>query len=71
MSEWTVRKRAGALLTGDRFIFSEDLGGEGQALTVNHILTAFGTVEIHTDELDFSVDTTQHTMVMLAGEDDA
>lgn len=66
MSEWTVRKRADLLVPGDRFIFAEELGGEGEVLTVESAGKAFGDVEIQTEEIDFCIDLSDTTMVTLA-----
>ncbi|HCB59150.1 MAG TPA: hypothetical protein DEP82_14845 [Arthrobacter bacterium] len=71
MSNWTVRKRAGALLPGDRFIFDAELGGEGETLTVEYILSSYGAVEIYTGELDFAINTTSTWMLTMAGVSDA
>jgi hypothetical protein len=55
MDGWQVRKTADALLPGDRIIFSEEMGGEGEVLTVDGISNSFGTIEISTEELDFEL----------------
>jgi hypothetical protein len=52
---WQVRKTADALTPGDRIIFSEEMGGEGEVLTVEGISNSFGTIEIATEELDFEL----------------
>lgn len=64
--EWVVRKTARALESGDRFIFSEKLGGEGQTVTVDTTVDNFGTVLIYTEELDYTLDVTDTTWVELA-----
>lgn len=56
MSEWVVRKRARELAPGERFVFDEDLGGEGETLTVVAVAEAFGTASIETEEVDFEID---------------
>jgi hypothetical protein len=53
---WTVRKAAMLLTPGERFIFAEDIGGEGEVLTVVSATDTFGTTEIETEELDFPID---------------
>lgn len=51
MSEqWTIRKRAGALQYGDRFVFEEVLGGEGDHATVEAVTDFYGTVTVDTVE---------------------
>lgn len=55
--DWVVRKAAGLLKPGEQFIFSDDLGGEGQTLTVESVSAdMFGTTEIAVEELDFTLD---------------
>jgi hypothetical protein len=52
-----VRKAAGLLKPGERFIFAEEFGGEGEVLTVRAISAdMFGTTEIEVEELDFTLD---------------
>lgn len=73
MGEWTVLKAAYALRPGDRFIFSDNLGGEGEVLTVESIANSFGTIEVATEELDFTLDVGDKTMVTMSlegGDDD-
>lgn len=53
---WTVRKAARLLVPGERFIFAADIGGEGEVLTVVAATDRFGTTEIQTEELDFTID---------------
>jgi hypothetical protein len=54
---WLVRKAAGLLKPGERFIFAEEFGGEGEVLTVRAISAdMFGTTEIEVEELDFTLD---------------
>lgn len=71
MSEWTVRKAAHQLQPGDRFILDEELGGEGETLTVESAAGFYGTVEIQTEELDFTIDLQASTFVTMAGGPDA
>lgn len=67
MSDWTVRKVADELRPGDRFIFSDDLGGEGEIVTVEErSANMFGTIEVATEELDFTIDLLDRQMVTLA-----
>lgn len=51
MSEWMVRKAAKLLKPGERFIFAEELGGEGEVLTVVSA-TDVGITIIETEEYD-------------------
>lgn len=56
MSEWTVRKTAHELRPGERFVFAKDLGGEGDVVTVESVSAdMFGTTEVETEELDFTL----------------
>jgi hypothetical protein len=70
-SEWTVRKLASVLEPGDQFIFSDELGGEGDAVTVESATNVFGTVEVETEELDFTLELTERTFVTIVGSVDA
>jgi hypothetical protein len=71
MSEWLVRKVADALVPGDRFIFSDDLGGEGEVVTVeSRSANMFGTIEVDTEELDFSLNLGDRQMVTMATEEE-
>lgn len=71
MSEWLVRKTAHALRPGDRFIFADDLGGEGEALTVVAVgADMFGTTEVDVEELDFTLDLGTNQMVTMAIEEE-
>jgi preprotein translocase subunit YajC len=45
---WQMQKTADALKPGDKIIFSEAMGGEGQVVTVDSIANYFGTVDITT-----------------------
>jgi len=53
---WQVRKTADALRPGDRFIFADDLGGEGEVLTVEGAANSFGTIEVAVEEFDFTIE---------------
>lgn len=66
MSEWTVKKTADSLTPGDRIIFAEDMGGEGETLTVEGTANHFGTIEIAVEELDFTLDANARQWVELA-----
>lgn len=66
MSGWSVRKRADILQPGDRFIFSEEIGGEGETLTVERAAEAYGIVEVRTEELDFTLTLAPFTLVTMA-----
>lgn len=71
MSGWLVRKVADDLMPGDRFIFAEDLGGEGEVVTVeSRSANMFGTIEVDTEELDFSIDLGDRQMVTMATEEE-
>jgi len=64
---WTVRKVAGELRPDERFIFADDLGGEGEALTVVAVgADMFGTTEVEVEELDFTLDIGTNQMVTMA-----
>lgn len=55
--DWTVRKAAGLLKPGEKFIFADDMGGEGETLTVVAVSAdMFGTTEVEVEELDFTLD---------------
>jgi hypothetical protein len=56
MSDWVVVKAADMLRPGDRLIFGPEIGGEGEVLTVESIANHFGTTEVATEELDFTID---------------
>lgn len=68
MSEWTVRVRADTLKPGDKFIFAEDLGGEGNVLTVEGVASLFGTLTIATEELDWEIDLMDGQMVTVVDD---
>lgn len=71
MGEWLVRKAAGLLKPGEKFIFADDLGGEGEVLTVMAISAdMFGTTEVEVEELDFTLDLSTKGWVTMAGEDE-
>lgn len=70
MSEMVVRKAAGLLAPGERFVFTEDLGGEGEVLTVVSIAETFGTTSIETEEVDFDIDVQSKQWLTMATEED-
>lgn len=70
-TDWTVRKAARLLKPGEKFIFSDDLGGEGQTLTVMGISAdMFGTTEVEVEELECTLElgTTQWVTVATSEE---
>lgn len=70
MSDWLVRKVADQLRPGDRFIFSDDLGGQGEVVTVeSRSANMFGTIEVQTEEFDFTMDLGDRQMVTMAPEE--
>jgi hypothetical protein len=62
---WQMQKTADALKPGDRIIFSEAMGGEGQVLTVDTIANYFGTVDITTLELDFDLSASENQWISI------
>jgi hypothetical protein len=69
MSEWVVRKLASELKPGDRFVFDEDLGGEGDVVTVESATDVWGTIEVQTEELKDTVDIDMNTFVTMDTEE--
>lgn len=67
---WTVRKKAFLLKPGERFVFDEDLGGEGDVVTVEYTVDLWGTIEIQTEELKETVDLDMNTWVTMAPEEE-
>ena len=67
MSDWKVKVRADKLTIGQRFVFSEELGGEGDIVHPTSIYNALGTVIIETEELDFEIEVQASTMLQVAG----
>ena len=64
--EWVVRKTAQALRPGDRFIFTEEMGGEGEALTVVAVSAdMFGIMEIEVEEFDWTIDVVPYQMLTI------
>lgn len=68
--EFVVSKPAGQLRPGDRFIFSEEMGGEGEAVTVESLSDSFGTVSIETEELDFTIEAQSHQWLTIAPDEE-
>jgi hypothetical protein len=69
--EFIVSKPASQLRPGDRFIFAEDMGGEGEAVTVESLSNSYGTVSIDTEELDFTIEAQSHQWLTIAPEEGA
>jgi len=63
MSEWQMHKRPDALKPGDRIIFSDAMGGEGETVTVECVTAFMGDVVIHTEELDFGLGVVASQMI--------
>lgn len=53
--EFIVKVRADTLTPGQRIVFSEEFGGEGEVVTVAGTGHSFGTVAVNTEELDFEL----------------
>lgn len=71
MGEWLVRKAAGLLKPGEQFIFADDLGGEGETVTVVAVgPDMFGTTEIEVEELDCTIETLTKQWVTMAGDEE-
>jgi hypothetical protein len=66
-SDWLVRKVAQELRPGERFVFTEAIGGEGQTLTVTAVSAdMFGTTEVEVKELDCTIDLGTRQWVTMA-----
>src|SRR4029453_13729730 len=65
---WIIRKAASGLRPGGRFVFSDDIGGDGDVVTVESAASMFGTVEVRTEELDFTLNLVAGTLVTLNAE---
>lgn len=63
-------KFANELRTGDRFIFAEELGGEGEVVTVDSSVTYYGTTMIGTEELDFTIELVGAQPVTVLGKEE-
>jgi DNA-binding MurR/RpiR family transcriptional regulator len=68
--EWVVRKTAQALRPGDRFIFTEEMGGEGEVVTVVSLADTYGIAVIETEELDFAIEAMSHQWLTIAPEEE-
>jgi hypothetical protein len=69
--EFIVSKPASQLRPGDRFIFDEEMGGEGEVLTVKAVSPdMFGIMELETEELDFNLDVVPYQWMQIAPEED-
>lgn len=55
MSEFIVKVKADTLTPGQRIVFAEEFGGEGEVVTVSGTGNYFGTVAVNTEELDFEL----------------
>ena len=66
-SGWNVQIRADKLTPGMQFVFEDQIGGEGEVLTVTGIGIYFGTVSISVEEEDFDIDVTTTTMLSVVG----
>jgi len=69
-AQWHVVKRADQLRPGDRFVFTEELGGEGEVVTVASLATYFGTAEVGTEEVDFTISMVTNQMVPLVPDEE-
>lgn len=68
--DFIVSKPAKEMRSGDRFIFAEDIGGEGEVVTVVALVDTFGTIAIETEELDFDVEVLAHQWLQIAPEEE-
>ena len=67
---WNVRKSVEALKPGDRFIFDEEFGGEGEVVTATGPATnLMGTRVLTTEELDFDLEFATNAWVKIAVEE--
>lgn len=69
--EFKVVKRADQLRPGDRFIFTQELGGEDEVVTVDSLAVYFGTAEVGTEEVDFTISMLTSQMVSIVADDAA
>lgn len=68
-SDWTVVLRADLVRPGQQFLFSEELGGEGEWVTVvANSGNLFGTVALETEEFDFDIEVQNTTMLTVREE---
>lgn len=68
--QWTVRKQCRELQAGDRIIFTEEMGGEGETVTVEVVTAIMGGALIHTEELDFAIASEPMKHITMAPEGD-
>jgi hypothetical protein len=68
-NEWRVQKPARELTAGDRIIFSDEMGGEGEVVTVESATNLLGSIAIHTEELDFGIVAQPHQWINIAVEE--
>lgn len=66
-TNWDVRTLAVRLEVGDRFVFAEDLGGQGEVLTVASRRYNREIVVVSTEELDHTIEIHERTFVTLMG----
>jgi len=59
------RIRADQLMPGQKFYFSEEIGGENEEVTVESVKDSYGTLSIQTEEMDFTIDVLRSTMLTL------
>lgn len=69
--EFIVSKPANQMRPGDRFIFTEEMGGEGEVFTVTGVgADMFGSMEIEVEEVDFLIDVLTHQWMQIAPEEE-
>jgi hypothetical protein len=66
MSDWTVVKRANRVLPGEKFVFTDEMGGEDEVLTVVSTKSYYGTTELEVEEFDFPILANDTFMVRMA-----
>lgn len=68
--DWTVRKTVENLKAGDRIIFDEEFGGEGEVVTAEGpAMNLMGTRVLNVEELDFPLEFATNAWVKIAAED--
>lgn len=68
-SDWTVKMRADTVRPGLQFLFTEEMGGEGEWVTVvANSGNLFGTVALETEEFDFDIEVQNTTMLSVREE---
>jgi len=68
--EFVVSKPASQMRPGDRFIFDEEMGGEGEVVTVVSLTDTYGIAVIETEELDFAIEALSHQWLTIAPEEE-